>query len=183
LEQLAVVVGLGAGTNGEISPAARSVTGAQFGRVIAQARTILVNDPFETREVRRAAGRRPIDAIVVDQVGRLFIPISAILDLLTDPAGHDLPPPTQDAIRAHNQALAGWFRQTASWTRTGEGADAVLESLPEPPTLTGSGDHLAALATWYRLLHEDIRKILDEVSPQAQPTMAPPVGGALHAAG
>src|SRR5262249_32028809 len=136
-----------------------------------------------TREVRRAAGRRPIDATVVEQVGRLFIPVSAILDLGADLAGHDLPQPTQDTMRAHNQALAAWFRQAASWTRTGEGADAVLEGLPEPPTLPGPDDHLAALSTWYRLLHEDIRNILDEVGPQPQPVMGPPVRGALHAVG
>ncbi len=79
---------------------------AAFGQAIAQARAVLVNDPFETREVRRAVGRRPIDAAVVEQVGRLFIPVSAILDLRTDPAGHDLPQPMHDAIRAHHQALA-----------------------------------------------------------------------------
>jgi len=183
LEQLAVVVGLGAGTNGEISPAARSVTGAQFGRVIAQARTILVNDPFETREVRRAAGRRPIDTAVVEQVGRLFIPVSAIIDLRTDLAEHDLPQPTQDAIRVHHQALAAWFRQAASWTRSGEGAGDVVDGLPEPPMLSGTSDYLAALATWYRVLHEDIREILDKVGPQPQPLIAPSVGDALHATG
>ena len=120
---------------------------------------------------------------MVEEVGRLFIPILAILDLRADPGGHDLPQPTQDAIRAHHQALAGWFRQAASWTRSGEGAGEVIAGLPEPPILTGLGDHLTALATWYGLLHQDIRKILDEVGPQPQPLMAQPVGDALHAAG
>ena len=91
LEQLATLVGLGARSDGEISPAARSADERAFGQAIAQARAVLVNDPFETTEVRRAAGRRPIDAAVVEQVGRLFIPVSAILDLCTDLAGHDLP--------------------------------------------------------------------------------------------
>ena len=91
LEQLATLVGLGARSDGEISPAARSAAAAAFGQAIAQARAVLVNDPFETREVRRAVGRRPIDAAVVEEVGRLFIPVSAILDLRTDLAGHDLP--------------------------------------------------------------------------------------------
>ena len=91
--------------------------------------------------------------------------------------------PTQDAIRAHYQGLAAWFRQAASWTRTGEGAGAVLEGLPEPPILTGPGDHLTALATWHGLLHQDIRKILDEVDPQPHLVAAPSVGEASHAAG
>ena len=59
----------------------------------------------------------------------------------------------------------------------------MIAGLPEPPILTGLGDHLTALATWYGLLHQDIRKILDEVGPQPQPLMAQPVGDALHAAG
>jgi hypothetical protein len=174
---------LGARTDGEIPQASRSIVDTAFGQAIAQARAVLVNDPFETSEVRRAVGRRPIDATVVEQVGRLFIPVAAILDLSTELAGHDLPQPTQDEIRAHRQALAAWFRQAASWTRSGEGADAVSAGLPESPALSGPGDHLTALATWYRLLHEDIRKILDEVGPQPPPLTARSVGDALHAAG
>jgi multidrug resistance protein MdtO len=183
LEQLATLVGLGARADGEIPQTARSAADMAFGQVIAQARAVLVNDRFETSEVRRAVGRRPIDATVVEEVGRLFIPVSAILDLSTELAGHDLPQPTQDAIRAHRQALAAWFRQAASWTRSGEGADAVSAGLPEPPALSGPGDHLTALPTWYRLLREDIRKILDEVGPQPQQVTAQSVGDALHAAG
>jgi multidrug resistance protein MdtO len=181
LEQLATLVGLG--LDGEISPSARSAAGVPFGQAIAQARGVLVNDPFETSEVRRALGRRPIDAAVVAEVGRLFIPLSAILDLRADLAEHDVPQPTQDAIRAHHQGLAVWFRQAASWTRTGEGAAAVLEDLPEPPALSGPADYLAALATWYSVLHQDIRNILDVVGPQPHPTSAPSVDDALHATG
>src|SRR5499427_7763048 len=48
LEQLAALVGLAA-AYGEISPAARSAIETAFGQAIAQARTVLVNDPFETR--------------------------------------------------------------------------------------------------------------------------------------
>jgi len=48
--------------------------------------------------------------------------------------------------------------------------------------LSGRGDQLTALATWYGVLHEDIRKILDEVGPQPRP-MTAPVGAALHATG
>jgi multidrug resistance protein MdtO len=183
LEQLAVLVGLGARRGGEISHSARSAANASFGQSIAQARGVLVNDPFETREVRRAVEMRPIDVAVVEEVGRLFIPVSAILDLRTDRAGHDLPEETCDAIWAYSQELAVWLRQAALWVRSGEGADVVPSGLPEPPALSGPGDHLAALATWHRLLHDDIRKILDEVGPQPQPVIAPSVGDALHASG
>jgi multidrug resistance protein MdtO len=181
LEQLAALVGLGARTDRQISRAARSAAEAAFGQAIAQARAVLVNDPFETREVQRAVERRPIDATVVEQVGRLFIPVSAILDLRDDLARHDLPQPTQDAIRAHNEALAGWFRKAASWVRSGEGAGEVVVGLPKPPILSGPGDQLTALATWHGLLHQDIRGILDEVGPQ--PVTVPSVGDALHATG
>jgi len=181
LEQLAALVALG--VDGEISPSARSAAGMAFGQAIAQARAVLVNDRFETREVRRAIGRRPIDAAVVAEVGRLFIPISAILDLRADLAGHDLPQATQGALRTHHQALAAWFRQAASWTRSGEGAGEVVEGLPEPPALSGPGDHLTALATWYGVLRQDIRNILDEVGPQPRPVIARSVAEALHAAG
>src|SRR5580704_6824437 len=189
LEQLAALVGSDPPADSGISQAARSAAGMAFGQAIAQARAVLVNDSFETGEVRRAVGRRPIDATVVEQVGRLFIPVSAILDLRTDLAGHELPQPMHDAIRAHHQALAAWFQQAASWVRSGEGAGAgagegeVSGGLSEPPPLSGPGDHLAAFATWYRLLHEDIRKILDEVGPQPQLPITPSFGDALHATG
>jgi len=183
LEQLAALMELGARTDGEISPVALSAAGMAFGQAIAQARAVLVNDPFETSEVRRAVGRRPIDATVVEEVGRLFIPVSAILDLCTELAGLDLPEPTHDAIRAHHQALAAWFRQAASWTRSGEGAGEVSGGLPEPPALSGLGDHLTALVTWYGVLHQDIRKILDEVGPQPRPVIARSVGDAFNATG
>jgi hypothetical protein len=183
LEQLAALLGLGIRGDGEISQSARSRADTAFGQAIAQSRAVLVNEPLETRAVRRAVGRRPIDAIVVNQVGWLFIPVSAIVDLCNDLVGHDLPQPTQDAIRAHHQALAAWFRQAASWTRSGEGASEVVDGLPEPPILSGPGDHLIALATWYGVLYQDIRSILDEVGPRTQPVTVPSVGDALHASG
>src|SRR6266404_2750104 len=183
LEQLAALVGLGARPDGEASQGARSAAEMAFGQAIAQARGVLVNDPFETSEVRRAVGRWLIDAAVVEEVGRLVIPVSAILDLRTDLAGHDLPQSMHDAIGAHHQALAAWFRQAASWTRSGEGAGEVVGGLPEPPAISGPGDHLTALATWYGVLYQDIRKILDEVGPQTRPVIAPSVGDAFHATG
>jgi multidrug resistance protein MdtO len=182
LEQLAVMVGLGARADVEISPTARSAAQLAFGQAIAQARAVLVKDLFETREVRLAGGRRPIDLAVVEEVARLFIPISAILDLLTDRARHDLPEEMRAAISAYSQALSGWFRQAASWTRSGEGAGEVAGRLPEPPMLSGRDDQLTALATWYGLLHQDIRQILDEVGPQPRQVTAP-VGDELHATG
>ena len=181
LEQLATFVGLG-GADGAISQADRSAASMGFGQAIAQARAVLVNDPFETSRVRRAAARRPIDATVVSQVGRLFIPVAMILDLIALPAGRDLPQSTRDAILAHHRALAAWLRRAASWVRNGEGAAEVADSLPEPPVLSGPGDGHTALATWYRVLDQDIRKILDETGPQPQPVVTSPVREARHAA-
>jgi hypothetical protein len=89
----------------------------------------------------------------------------------------------RDAISAHHEALAHWFRQAESWVRSGEGAAEVSASLPEPPILSGSGDHLAALATWYGLLHQDIRRILDAVAPQPASVAAPSLRDASHAFG
>jgi multidrug resistance protein MdtO len=181
LEQLAMLMGLGAHTDGETSQSARSTADTAFGRAITQVRAVLVNDPFETSEVRHSTGSRRIDATVVEQVGWLFIPILAILDLHTQLAGHDVPQPTRDVIRAHHQALAGWFRQAASWTRSGEGAEEVVDGLPEAPALSGPGDHLKALAKWYSVLHQDIRSILDEVGPQPRPAATPSLEDAFHA--
>jgi multidrug resistance protein MdtO len=183
LEQLAKLAGLGASADGEIPQTARSTAEVAFGQAIARARAILVNDPLERGALRRTTARRPIDASVVDQIGRLFIPVSMILHLRADPAGRELPQSARDAICAHHEALAAWFRQAMSWVHSGEGADEVSGSLPEPPILSGPGDYLAALATWYGLLHEDIRRILDEVGPQAQPAIMPPLGDASHAFG
>jgi len=183
LAQLAALVGLGGGADEEISQAARSSANVGFGQAIALARAALVNDPFETSEVRRAAARRPIDATVVAQVGRLFIPVSLILDLVTLSDWRDLPRSTRDTISAYHRSLAAWFRGAASWVRDGEGAAAVADGLPEPPMLSGSGDCLAAFATWHRVLDQDIRRILDEVGPGSEPAITSPVGDALHAAG
>jgi hypothetical protein len=181
LEQLAALVRLGARSDGEISPAARSAAGMAVAQAIAQARAVLVNEPFETEAVRRTAAQRPIDAAIVDQIARLFIPVSMILDLRRHQARHDLPQSTCEAICAYHQALAGWFLQAASWVRSGQGAEEVSGSLPEPPVLSGPGEQ--ALTTWYGLLHQDIRKILGEIVPRPQPAIAPSVGDPFLAAG
>jgi hypothetical protein len=65
---------------------------------------------------------------------------------------------------------------------SGKGASEVVDRLPEPQVLSGLGDHITALATWYGVLHQDIPQILREVGPQPQPLIALPVGNALHAA-
>ena len=181
LEQLAALAGLGAGADREIALPTRSAAEMAFGEAIAQARAVLTNDLFETRDTRRMASRRPIDATVVDKVGRLFISISQILDLRADTAWRNLPPPVREAYGAHHQMLAAWFQQAALWVRSGEGAGAVSGGLPEPPVFSGAGDYLAALAAWYGLLYRDIREILDAVGPQPQPVIPPPVGYAFRA--
>jgi len=183
LGQLATLMGLGGGPDGEISPAARSAANMAFGQAITQARAVLANDPFETREVRRAAARRPIDATIVAQIGRLFIPVSMILDLIASPAWRDLPQSKRDATSAYFRALAEWFRQAASWVRDGKGAAEVAHGLPEPPTLSGPNDCTTAFATWRSVLDQDIRKILNEIGVQPEPAVTPPVGDAFRAAG
>jgi multidrug resistance protein MdtO len=186
LDQLGVLVSLGARTNGEGWLAARSAANRALGSAIAQARTVLINEPFEpvktSTDARRAAARRPIDATIVEQLGRLSIPVSVILNLRTDPSEHNFPDATRQVICAHHRALGGWFGQAASWVRSGEGAGEVLYGLPKPPPLVGAGEELTTLATWYRILHEDIRALLDEAGPQPQPVTAPPPGDGLHAA-
>jgi multidrug resistance protein MdtO len=183
LGQLAALVGLGGGADGEVSPAARSAANMAFGQAIGQARALLVNDPFETSKIRWAAARRPIDAIVVAQIGRLFIPVSMILDLIASPARRDLPQSSRDATSAYFSALAEWFRQAASWVRDGNGAAEVAHGLPQPPTLSGPNDRIAAFATWRSVLDQDIRKILTEIGVQPEPAVIPPVGDAFRAAG
>jgi multidrug resistance protein MdtO len=183
LGQLAALVGLGGGADGEVSPAARSAANMAFGQEIGQARALLVNDPFETSKMTRAAARRPIDAIVVAQIGRLFIPVSMILDLIASPAWRDLPQSSRDATSAYFRALSEWFRQAASWVRDGKGAAEVAHGLPQPPTLSGPNDSITAFATWRSVLDQDIRKILTEIGVQPEPAVIPPVGDAFRAAG
>jgi hypothetical protein len=78
--------------------------------------------------------------------------------------------------------MAVWFRHAASWVRSGEDRAEAFGSLPGPPRIPGADDALVARATWYALLHEDIREILDNVGPP-RPVPAPRVGGMLHASG
>ena len=155
-------------TDREDFQVARTKADQEFGKAIAQARAVLVNAPFEGSALRRTGARRPIDASAVEQIGRLFVPVSVIVDLHADPINHDLPQPTREAISAHHQALVEWFERAASWVRSGEGASEVIGGLPEPPILSGPSDHVAILATWYGLLHQDIRNILSEVGPQPE---------------
>jgi multidrug resistance protein MdtO len=183
LGQLAALVGLAGGTHGELSPAARIAANAAFGQEIRRARAVLVNDPFETGEGKRAANRRPIDAIIVAQIGRLFIPVSLILDLVASPGWRDQPQSNRDAASAYFNALAEWFRRAAEWVRDGKGATEVSHGLPEPPTLSGASDSIAAIATWGSVLDNDIRDILSEIGIQAEPAAVPPVGDAFRAVG
>jgi multidrug resistance protein MdtO len=182
LEQLGSLVRPGAGANDVRLPVARSEAAMALGHAIGQARALLVNERFEATLAR---GDRPwrIEATVVAQIGRLFIPVSVLLDLHDLPAERDLPQPMRDAIRVHDEALARWFRQAASWVRSGDGAATVASGLPEPPIQSGAGDPLTAWAVWYGILHHDIRQILVEVGALAEPSIATPMAGTLHAAG
>jgi multidrug resistance protein MdtO len=180
--QLATLVGLGDGENKAISQVDRTAANLAFVQALAQTRALLVNDPFETSEVRRIAANRPIDANIVTQVGRLFIPVAMILDLITLPAERDLPQLTRDTISAYHRTLAAWFRRAASWVRNGEGGAELAARLPEPPILSGPGDYLTAFVTWYQVLDQDIRKIFDQIGPQSELAVTSPARDALHAA-
>jgi multidrug resistance protein MdtO len=180
LGQPAALVGLG---GGEVSEAARSAANMAFGQAIRQARAVLVNDPFETERFRRAGGRRPIDAILVAQIGRLFIPVSMILDLIASPTWPDLPQSKRDAASGYFRELAEWFQQAASWVRDGRGAVEVAHGLPKPPSLSDPNDRITAFATWWSVLDQDIRKILSEIGVQPEPAVIPPIGDAIRAAG
>jgi multidrug resistance protein MdtO len=183
LGQLAALGDLGGSANDSISQSARSAIGEAFRQAIAQARAALVNDRFETSEIRRAATRRPIDATVVAGLGRLLIPVSMMLDLIASPAWRDVPQSTRDTISVYQRALAEWFRRAESWVRDGAGAAEVADHLPEPPPLSDTNDCIAAFATWSGVLDQDIRKILNEIRSPPEPAVTLPVRGALRAAG
>jgi multidrug resistance protein MdtO len=183
LGQLAALGTLGGGGAGSISQSARSAINAAFGQAVAQARAVLGNDRFETSEMRRVAAHRWIDAAVVAQLGRLFIPVSMMLDLIASPAWRDLPQSTRDAISAYQRALAEWFQRAASWVRDGEGAAEVAGNLPKPPALSGADECSAAFATWGGLLDRDIRNILNEIGSPPEPVVISPGTDALRAAG
>ena len=183
LGQLAALGDLGGSANDSISQSARSSINEAFRQAIAQARAALINDRFETSEMRRAATRRPIDAAVVARLGRLLIPVSMMLDLIASPAWRDVPQSTRDTISVYHRALAEWFRRAESWVRSGEGAAEVADHLPEPPPLSDTNDCIAAFATWSRVLDQDIRKILNEIGPPPEPAVTLPIRDALRAAG
>jgi multidrug resistance protein MdtO len=180
---LAALGDLGGSASDSISQSARSANSEAFRQAIAQTRAALVNDRFETTEVRRAATRRPIDASVVARLGRLLIPVSMMLDLIASPAWGDVPQSTRDTISLYQHALAEWFRRAESWVRSGEGAAEVADHLPKPPPLSDTNDCIAAFATWSSVLDQDIRKILNEIGPQSEPAVTLPTRDALRAAG
>jgi multidrug resistance protein MdtO len=180
LGQLAALVGLG---DGEVSKTAWTATSTEFGQAIRQARAVLVNDPFEAGESRRAADHRPIDATIVAEIGRLFIPVSMMLDLIAAKAWRDLSQSNRDATSTYLNALAEWFRRAATWVREGKGAAEVAIGLPEPPPLSEEGDFISAFATGQSVLDHDIRKILNEIGVRPELTAVPSVGKAFRAVG
>src|SRR5262249_41089821 len=147
----------------QISPESRFAAAVAFGQAIAQARAVLVNEPFEPTEVSAAVGRRRIDNAVVTQVAWVVIPGSMIPDLRAEATWGEVPRPTRQAIGVHQRAFAVWFGQAASWVRTGAGAAEIFSSLPEAPILSGDGGELSIAETWFGILRHDIREILDSV--------------------
>jgi multidrug resistance protein MdtO len=128
---------------------------AGFAQAIAQAREIVVNEPYETEAIRTADGRRAIDAGILAQVQALFVPISIILDLRRHI-------PKSVGIETYHAALASWFHSVAAWIGDGRGRSEIIASPPEPPEAT------EPLGVWHRALDQDIRAILAQVGPQAQ---------------
>jgi multidrug resistance protein MdtO len=136
---------------------------AGFAQAIGQARAVMVNEPFETRAVPTADGRRPIDAGILAQVQALFVPVSVILDLRrqvpNSPDAATYHAATYHAATYH-AALAAWFQRAAAWIRDGRGAAEITASLPEPPQAT------EPLDVWHRVLDQDIRAILAQIGPE-----------------
>ena len=126
-------------------------TRQRFAQLIAQARQVMVNDPFETDRIRSDRGRQPIDAAVLTKVQALIIPVSIIM-----------------AERRHSgvgegsmQPMTDWLRRWAGWIRTGEG-EAEL-GFPATRAET-DGDHMP-LAAWRTILKDDVRAIVQEIGP------------------
>ena len=159
----------------------------RFGQAIAQAREVLVKNPYEPDRLRPDRGRSPINAAVVTQVQALIVPTSVILDHQPDPTHVDgLSEASRNATRAHNEATARWLRRWAAWVRTGEGAAELVAALPELPGLDApagtdahrmndsSARYLAAQAAWYGVLRQDIHASLGEIGPDAAPPVVRP---------
>jgi hypothetical protein len=119
----------------------------------------------------------------VADIGRLFIPVSMMLELIAAKAWRDLSQSNRDATSTYLNALAEWFRRAATWVRGGKGAAEVAIGLPEPPILSEEGDFISAFATWQSVLDHDIRKILNEIGVRPELTAVPSVGEAFRAAG
>jgi hypothetical protein len=111
-----------------------------------------------------------------------MIPLSMMLDLMASPAWRDLPQSTRDAVSAYQRGLAEWFERAAAWVRAGDGAAEVARLLPQPPTLSGTSDWIAAFAAWSGALDHDIRKILDEIGSPPEIVAIAPSTDALRAA-
>ncbi|MBV8399932.1 MAG: FUSC family protein, partial [Acetobacteraceae bacterium] len=137
---------------------------AGFIEAIAQARAVMINEPFETRAVLTAHGRRPIDAGILAQVQAWLVPIAVILDLRREV-------PKSSDTAAYQVALAAWFQRAATWIRDGSGAGEIIGSLPEPPETT------EPLGVWCRVLYQDIRAVLAQVGPKARPAPDVAPGG------
>src|SRR5262245_20472743 len=167
LEQLAALLGLGGQPARANFQVTRTKANQEFGKAIAQARAVLVNAPYEGSALRRTGARRPIDATAVEQIGRLFVPVSVIVGLRADPGGaNDLPLAARETISAHHHSLAEWFEHAASWVRSGERASEVIGGLPEQPVLSDASDVVAVLVTADSILDQDISNILSELGPQ-----------------
>ena len=148
-----------------------------FGAAVAQARGLLVNDVYERLPGRSPVRPHAINAATLNQVQKLIVPASVLLDLDVDPAWKEVGGPARVAVLAHHRAMAAWFRICAVWVRKGDGAALLRATLPEPPdghalpvdarsSAILPSAHLQARVFWYTVLYNDLREILDELGPE-----------------
>ena len=150
-----------------------AATCAGFVESIEQASALLINDPYDVHVPNRGTPR-PIDAGLLHRVQALMVPVSVILILDESPEWRLLEDAPRAAVLSYHHAMGDWLHRCAAWVRSGSGADAMMASLPQPPTddelEAGAGparEHGAERAAWYGVLRDDLRAILDDVAPRA----------------
>ena len=159
--------------------AEENVLRRHFEQSVAKARSIVVNDPYEADEVRRDRVRPLLDSQVLTKVQELILPVSVILgDEPAKAVREHLSARDREVIVTYQRAMSDWFRSCARWVRDGTGAADLAGSLPQPPDLgqfahpnhdverpNAMMERLAGRIAWHKVLHDDLRSILDEVAP------------------
>jgi multidrug resistance protein MdtO len=159
LEQLGKLVGLQQLT-AEEAAATRPGLQIGFGAATNGARALLANTAYEAATLARP-NPRPIDTDTIAELEGLFVVVSVILNLRSDPVWTAAPEAARQAVSNYHREMANWFKRCAEWVRTGAGGQTIDASLPRPPAL--ETPDLAAPAAWYGLLDSDIRTVLGRV--------------------